>query len=204
MPTKHEFTKGPFIEVEDTVFSVNRGNFTKDSEFFRELFELPQRRDTPVEGTDVDHPLLVEGVKKNDFVLLLKAMYPQKRVLAILQDVADAITKIQLYEELDLGVEEWLIPAVSSLAQRPAPLTEVEGERLGTRNTVRVFRVRESYTCTGCRRGGSGKGAAPGQTRTEHDFTSRIKSVFHVRANATANASASINVNAIMGGSSGN
>ena len=64
-------------QVENTIFSVNRRNFVKDSEFFRELFELPQQKDVTPEGTSVEHPLLVEGVKKADFVLLLKAMYPQ-------------------------------------------------------------------------------------------------------------------------------
>ena len=59
------------------MFPVNRGDFTRDSEFFRELFELPQQQDTPVEGTDRDYPLLVEGVRKNDFLLLRKAMYPE-------------------------------------------------------------------------------------------------------------------------------
>lgn len=118
----------------------------------------------------------------------------KQRVLDILRDSADAITKVSLYEDLGLDVEEWLVPAVSALAQRPHPLTETEAERLGIKNTVKVFRVRESYTCAGCKRGGPGKNAPAGQTRAEHDFAARIRYVFHVRANASANANASTNV----------
>ena len=118
----------------------------------------------------------------------------KQRVLAILRDSADAFTKISLYEALGLDVEEWLVPAVSALAQRTQPLTEIEAERLGLKNTVKVFRVRESYTCAGCKRGGPGKNAPAGQSRAEHDFAARIRYVFHVRANANPNANANATV----------
>ena len=64
-------------QVEGTVFIVNRQNFINDSEFFQEMYELPPTKDKPVDGSSVDHPLLIEGVNKSDIVLLLRAMFPQ-------------------------------------------------------------------------------------------------------------------------------
>lgn len=58
------------------MFCVNRKNFVNDSEFFREMFELPPEKGKPVDGSSFDHPLRVEGVKKEDLTLLLRAMFP--------------------------------------------------------------------------------------------------------------------------------
>ena len=65
--------------MEDTVFHVDRRGFLRDSEFFRELFDLPvpKKESTPVEGSALECPIRVEGVKKDDFKLLLRVMYPE-------------------------------------------------------------------------------------------------------------------------------
>ena len=65
------------LEVEDTIYVVNRKNLLDDSEFFRELFSLPPEQGKPIEGSCLNCPLRVEGVKKTDMELLLRAVYPR-------------------------------------------------------------------------------------------------------------------------------
>ena len=64
-------------QVEDAVYCVNRVVFVKDSDFFRELFELPAESGRPVEGSSNEHPLRVEGIDKEDMLLFLHAMFPK-------------------------------------------------------------------------------------------------------------------------------
>ena len=40
------------------------------------MFLLPSGPETPCEGQDRDHPVVLEGYKKDDFACLLKVMYP--------------------------------------------------------------------------------------------------------------------------------
>ncbi len=72
-----EGPKRHILQVEDTIFSVNRYNFIDDSEFFREMYELPPPNGQPIEGSNMERPLRIEGVKKGDVVLLLRAMFPR-------------------------------------------------------------------------------------------------------------------------------
>ena len=58
------------------MFAVPRKGFVRDSEFFRELFELPPEKGKPADGSTRDYPLHIEGVKKEEMALLLRAMYP--------------------------------------------------------------------------------------------------------------------------------
>ena len=62
--------------MEDTLFAVPRKGFLRDSEFFREMFDLPPEKDKPVEGSCIEHPLCIGRVRKEDLTYLLRAMYP--------------------------------------------------------------------------------------------------------------------------------
>ena len=64
-------------KVEDTVFCINRLVLVEDSEFFQALFTLPQDMSKPKEGSSKEHPLLIQGVAKDDMTVLLRAMYPR-------------------------------------------------------------------------------------------------------------------------------
>ena len=59
------------------MFVVNRRNLLDDSEFFRELFEMPPEAGKPVEGSCAEHPLRVEGVTKEDMAVFLRVVYPR-------------------------------------------------------------------------------------------------------------------------------
>ncbi|KZP28467.1 hypothetical protein FIBSPDRAFT_779866 [Athelia psychrophila] len=69
------FTNVVFL-VEDCLFNVPRIYFERESEVFRGLFTLPPPPDAPMEGLSDRHPLLLEGIKEDDFRQLLRVMYP--------------------------------------------------------------------------------------------------------------------------------
>ncbi len=57
------------------MYSVPR-RVLHDSEFFKELFELPPETGRPVEGSSAAHPLHVEGINQGDFELWLRVIFP--------------------------------------------------------------------------------------------------------------------------------
>jgi hypothetical protein len=63
-------------QVEDILFSVPRCEFEQSSEVFADMFLLPSGPSASIEGQDKEHPIVLEGYKKDDFACLLKVMYP--------------------------------------------------------------------------------------------------------------------------------
>jgi hypothetical protein len=66
----------PGDQVEDTLFSVPRCEFEQSSEVFADMFLLPSGPSASIEGQVKEHPIKLEGYKKDDFTCLLKVMYP--------------------------------------------------------------------------------------------------------------------------------
>ena len=66
-------------QVEGRVFKVLRRSFENDSEQFRNMFTLPtgEVREGPVEGTDAQRPVRLEGIRRHDMVQFLKVLYPR-------------------------------------------------------------------------------------------------------------------------------
>jgi hypothetical protein len=64
------------LEVEGCLFKVPRGPFERNSEVFQDMFRLPVPENTVPDGSSDEHPLRLDGVKKNDFRQLLKVMFP--------------------------------------------------------------------------------------------------------------------------------
>ncbi|KAH7338079.1 hypothetical protein B0J17DRAFT_410303 [Rhizoctonia solani] len=63
------------IQVEDTLFNVHKYQLLK-SETFSDMFKVPKAKgDEPEEGSSPEHPIVMEGVKADDFVALLKVLY---------------------------------------------------------------------------------------------------------------------------------
>lgn len=52
---------------------------------FRGLFTLPYGLDVPVDGSSDEQPLRLEGVKEHDFRQLLKVMYPELVMFAMIR-----------------------------------------------------------------------------------------------------------------------
>lgn len=67
-------THGP-KQVDGVFFEAHRSEFEHESEVFRDMFHLPTPVDGVIDGTSREHPLRLDGVKKNDFVPLLKVMF---------------------------------------------------------------------------------------------------------------------------------
>ncbi len=63
-----------FTQVEDQLFKVTRRMFEESSEVFSTMFSLPQGGSSPVDGSDDEHPLVLQGIKSTDFENLLKAI----------------------------------------------------------------------------------------------------------------------------------
>ena len=49
----------------------------QSSEVFANMFLLPSGPGMRSEGQDRDHPIVLEGYKKDEFTCLLKVMYPR-------------------------------------------------------------------------------------------------------------------------------
>ena len=58
--------------------------FERDSEVFRDLFTLPNNLEVHEDGSSDKQPLRLEGIKEHDFRQLLKVMYPELVVHAMI------------------------------------------------------------------------------------------------------------------------
>ena len=65
-----------YVQVEERLFSVPRCEFIQSSEVFADMFLLPSGPAAHTEGHDREHPIVLEGYKKEEFSCLLKVMYP--------------------------------------------------------------------------------------------------------------------------------
>jgi len=65
------------VQVEDRLFCVPRYEFVQSSEVFADMFLLPPGPGENTEGQDREHPIVLEGYKKDEFTSLLKVMYPR-------------------------------------------------------------------------------------------------------------------------------
>ncbi|KAF4620309.1 hypothetical protein D9613_001089 [Agrocybe pediades] len=69
------------FQVEDVVFEVFKSGFNVPGTTFEEMFALPQPMPTggdasEVEGNSRDNPIVLPGVKENDFRIFLRVLYP--------------------------------------------------------------------------------------------------------------------------------
>jgi len=74
-----------YIQVEDRLFCVPRYEFVQSSEVFADMFLLPSGPGANTEGQDREHPIVLEGYKKDEFACLLKVMYPTYVLIIFIQ-----------------------------------------------------------------------------------------------------------------------
>jgi len=160
--------------VENQLFKVPRRNFEIESEIFSDMFQLPVPKTADgraLDGSSDDQPLRLDGIKKSDFVQLLRVMFPsdsqhpelltpeewtsvlklstmwqfQKiRATAIKTmegQSMDLIDKIVIARRFD--VSAWLVPTLNTLIQREKPIDLSEGDRLGMEWVLKVAEIRE-------------------------------------------------------------
>lgn len=65
-------------QVENQLFKVPRRNFAIESEIFSDMFQLPAPTvdGHVLDGSSDDQPLRLDGIKKSDFLQLLRVMFP--------------------------------------------------------------------------------------------------------------------------------
>ncbi|KAH8117123.1 hypothetical protein DFH11DRAFT_1473020, partial [Phellopilus nigrolimitatus] len=69
------------FKVEDCLFRVPRLAFEKESDVFKGMFLLPRGEiaDSEVDGSSEEKPLVLEGVKAEDFRCLMRVLFPLPR-----------------------------------------------------------------------------------------------------------------------------
>jgi hypothetical protein len=160
--------------VENQLFKVPRRNFAVESEVFSDMFQLPApvKDGCALDGSSDDQPLRLEGIKKSEFLQLLRVMFPSDsqqpdlltagewtsvlklsnmwqfhkiRATAIkkMEDLSmDLVDKIVVARRFDISA--WLVPTLNALIQREKPIDFSEGTRLGMEWTLKVAEIRES------------------------------------------------------------
>ncbi|KAJ3553446.1 hypothetical protein NM688_g3607 [Phlebia brevispora] len=73
------YFKDLYLQVEQKLFKVLRRTFANDSEVFGGMFLVPQGPNGEIEGSTAERPILLEGVKVNDMVQLLRVLYPKNQ-----------------------------------------------------------------------------------------------------------------------------
>jgi len=172
-PTRDEAFYMSFIvfKVENVLFKVPRRAFEEHSDVFRAMFTLPPGQETGIDGLSDDRPLLLEGIKRDDFRSFLRALYPPcigealqltepewasvlslahmwsfQRIRKLAIDElsncnVDEIRKVELAHRFD--IEEWYHAAYTALVRRERPLSYEEAARLGLDFAFKMGRVRE-------------------------------------------------------------
>ncbi|KAK0486318.1 hypothetical protein IW261DRAFT_791339 [Armillaria novae-zelandiae] len=69
--------------VENQLFRVARHLFVNTSEVFSTMFSLPQDNVGVVDGSDDEHPLILQGVESADFENMLEALVVQQRTATL-------------------------------------------------------------------------------------------------------------------------
>ncbi|KDQ50884.1 hypothetical protein JAAARDRAFT_62915 [Jaapia argillacea MUCL 33604] len=178
------FFENIIVQVERQLFQIPRRYFESDSEIFRDMFSVPVPKGGSPDGSSIDHPLLLEGVKANDFCQLLRVMYPPSfgkpfsLTLSEWTAVLDLSTMWQFEAVRALSIEEiakqdigvvdkialankyqvtdWLLPALNALAQREDPIGEDDAGKLGISWALKMASVRECAVQSVVRQGGCG------------------------------------------------
>ncbi|KAG5634006.1 hypothetical protein H0H81_003941 [Sphagnurus paluster] len=103
------------FKVEDQLFCVPRFEFVRLSEVFADMFCLPSGPTRQREGQDREHPIVLEGYKKDEFNSLLRVMYPTAGSLISDTKLDLGLTKEEWVSVLKLSVI-WSMPKIRDYA----------------------------------------------------------------------------------------
>ncbi|KAF8627772.1 hypothetical protein AX17_006137 [Amanita inopinata Kibby_2008] len=158
--------------VESRLFKVAKYMFVEQSQIFRDMFTLPTPKGVEPDGSSDKYPLLLEGVKSQDFVQLLKCLYPLqfiKKSNMTLEQWHVVLKLAALYEMIDVkalavrnmtpllqglpslqtnwakkyDVKEWIVPGLNALTMRADPLSEEDIELIGLFYAANLMALRE-------------------------------------------------------------
>ncbi|KAF8627758.1 hypothetical protein AX17_006124 [Amanita inopinata Kibby_2008] len=162
------------FNVEDELFKAPKHLFIEQSEIFRNMFDTPVPEGAPLpDGSTDARPLVLEGVRSVDFMLLLVCLYPPgidgkapEMTLEQWQAVLSLATRYEMTRVKALALEHmtpllvdlpalqvhlakkyradvWLVPGFNKLAQRAETLSEEEVELIGLPDALKLMALRE-------------------------------------------------------------
>ncbi|KAJ6460337.1 hypothetical protein C8R45DRAFT_1180566 [Mycena sanguinolenta] len=135
---------GVVFLCENKLYKLHKTRLTLKSEFFKDLFDVPQNIEAVVDSQDDHHPVNLNGsgIKDLDFrhLLLWPFIYkdklpdptPLQFFLTHLPTHADFSPAIQLKLSRQYSLDRWVEPAFRALMQRPlAEITVTDAEHIG-------------------------------------------------------------------------
>ncbi|KAG6813760.1 hypothetical protein H0H92_007712 [Tricholoma furcatifolium] len=171
-PRNPAYGRHKCIQVENTLFKIWDGSFRRHSEFFKSAPASLLDMGKGDEGSDDEHPLVLDGVQVADFERLLWIVYPaaigsfKAKTAQDWTSVLDLATRWQFKDIRELSIKElgkfeidpiekielqqkyqvkrqWAWSAFNALCSRPNGLDVVEGRRLGVETIINISAVRE-------------------------------------------------------------
>ncbi|KAH8996788.1 hypothetical protein EDB92DRAFT_1942399 [Lactarius akahatsu] len=159
------------FKVEDYVFRVHKYFFTRESSYFRRLFEPSQFLVQDPPGSSEANPIILEGISSDAFACFLWVFYNPKysiydatpgqwsSILGLAQkwgfrDVEllcirelekldlSPVDRIHIYQRFGLDTT-LLIDSYATLTTREEPIGLEEGVKLGLRTSLQIARARE-------------------------------------------------------------
>ncbi|KDQ51208.1 hypothetical protein JAAARDRAFT_199247 [Jaapia argillacea MUCL 33604] len=117
--------------VEDQLFKVPRLYFENHSDIFRDMFQLPTQG-ADVDGSSDENPLRLEGIKKKDFVRLLRIMYPKNHNKHDITTSEEWLSILKLSSMWNFEtIRDTAIRTLSSKSSRMKPISVVDRMQLG-------------------------------------------------------------------------
>ncbi|KAK0494930.1 hypothetical protein EDD18DRAFT_288587 [Armillaria luteobubalina] len=183
--------------VEKQLFRVARHLFVNTSEVFSTMFSLPQENVGVVDGSDDEHPLVLQGVESADFENILEALVAQQRTATLdqrgwlsvlklatmwgMQDVRrlaiKELTKLRMTDVdrvvygKDYAVVDWVISGYWDLANRKTTISTEEISRLTLPTCRKVWQAQASISSS-----------QPGRETTsrvmENIFSSEVNEIY--------------------------
>ncbi|KAK0195916.1 hypothetical protein F5146DRAFT_924703, partial [Armillaria mellea] len=183
------------LTVENQLFKVTRRMFEESSEVFSTMFSLPQGDSSPVDGSDDEHPLVLQGIKSVDFENLLKAIVDAGRqavpkseaewlsalklatmweMSTIRRTAIKEITQLKGMSDVDqviLGkdyaVVDWVISGYQALTKRNTVVSIEDAARLTLPTCLKVWQAQVSMNP-------APEGLRFGEARPEHQILNDI------------------------------
>jgi hypothetical protein len=162
------------LKVEEKIYKIHRYFLIRESEFFEDLFSLPQGDSETVEGRDDEHPICVPDTPIKEFDNLLRFFYfgmhddykltvadwiamlsistrlnfPKVRERAI-KELTARLDEIDPFDLIGLAVkydvQQWLMPAYRRIVTRANLITHEEAQKIPFPMAVMLMRSREQH-----------------------------------------------------------
>jgi len=162
------------LKVEQKIYKIHRYFLVRESEFFQDLFSLPQGDSASVEGVDDEHPICVPDTPIKEFENLLRFFYfgmhddykPtvadwiamlsistrlifQKVRERAIKEITALLNEIDPFDLIGLAVkhdvEQWLMPTYRRIVTRANLITHGEAQKIPFSIAVMLMRSREQH-----------------------------------------------------------